>query len=124
MLPWVQGRIGILKNHLQLGADLFHLPCAARGQIPAFIIYFPLRRTLQPYKLPADSGFAAAGFSHQPQRFTLHNGKSHTVHGFNKASGMCDDAALNRVILFHVFHFYQGNLFHSVLSHLYLPFPS
>ena len=94
MLPGIQGRIGILKHHLKLGADLTQLARLHGGKILPVITDDPLRGTLQPHDLSSDGGFAAAGLSHQPQGLSLAHGKAHAVHRMRIAGGMRDDPAL------------------------------
>ena len=119
MLPWIQGRIGILENHLQLCPDFFHFPGLTGGQILTVIIYLPFGRILQPHDLPSDSRLPAAGFPNQSQRLSLHYGKAHAVHRFHISCGMSNNPTLDGIILFHVFHFNQGNLVSFILSHSY-----
>ena len=67
MLSRVQGGIGILEHHLQLGADGLQLRFPHMGQIPALIQDTSAGGLLQAHNLSAQGGLAAAGLTNQSQ---------------------------------------------------------
>ena len=111
MFPRVQGRIGILKDHLQLRADPAHFFFIERKQIPSFIQDPALRWYFQPYKLTPDGGFPAAGFPHKAQGLPFHDSKGNIIHCMDVSGGMCDNTSLNGIILLQVVDLNQRFLF-------------
>ena len=97
---WVQGGIGILEDHLHLGAVLDHV--LIRDQVPV-VIDLAACGLLEMQQRTAYCRLAAAGLSYKSESLT---GLYAEVDAVNRLEERClHKAGANRKILFQVFYF-------------------
>ena len=85
--PWVQGRMGVLKDDLHPTSVRAEFSAIQPYEFFAIIIDMSPRGALKLQDCVAKARFAAPAFTHQPQRFTLLDGKVDAVHGTNRSGG-------------------------------------
>ena len=119
MLSRIQGRIWVLEHHLQLRAHALFLFSGKLLHILSLIKQPAARRLFQADQLSAHRRFAAAGFAHQTEGFSLCNRKGNAVHRMHIACRMGNNAAPDGIIFFQVFYPDQRLLLRVFFFHIY-----
>jgi len=98
--PGIQGRVGVLEDHLHLGAETDHLSGVELADVRPLEENLPGGGLVQPQKAPADGGFAAPRFPHQPEGFPPADGEADPVHGVDITDGPSQKTLANGEMLF------------------------
>src|SRR5699024_6269934 len=78
--PWIQRRIGVLKNHLYISIKRKLLTFVKLMNIFTVIIYISTRFIIKAHNCSANRRFSTTGFTAKPKCFSLIHVKCNIVH--------------------------------------------
>jgi hypothetical protein len=106
--PGVQGRVGVLEDHLYFGAELDHFSGVELADVRPLEENLPGGRLVQTEKASPDGGFAAPRLAHQPESFPLADGETHSIHGVNIPDGPSQESLADGEMFFEPLNLEQG----------------